>query len=69
MADVIDRAQEIDERIRESREAARLAKQPRGESYTHCLECGREIPEERRLAVPGVELCVPCQEETERRRP
>jgi len=26
-----------------------------------CEECGMEIPELRRKAVPGVELCVDCQ--------
>jgi len=34
---------------------------PRGESLTHCAECGNAIPEPRRLAVPGVRLCVACQ--------
>nr|WED67849.1 TraR/DksA C4-type zinc finger protein [Pectobacterium colocasium] len=31
-------------------------------SNTCCDACGNEIPEARRLAVPGVELCVGCQE-------
>ncbi|MEM7708098.1 MAG: DksA/TraR family C4-type zinc finger protein [Pseudomonadota bacterium] len=34
---------------------------PRGESLQHCEECGVEIPEARRVAVPGVRLCVACQ--------
>jgi len=34
---------------------------PRGESLTHCEECGKAIPEARRDAVPGVRLCVDCQ--------
>ena len=34
-----------------------------GESRTHCEECDELIPEARRLAVPGVRLCIPCQEE------
>lgn len=33
-----------------------------GPSLTHCAECGVEIPEGRRRAVPGVRLCVACQE-------
>ena len=37
-----------------------------GESSTHCEECGRVIPEARRKAIPGVRLCVPCQEELEK---
>ena len=35
---------------------------PDGESATECDECGNEIPEARRRAVPGVRLCVACQE-------
>jgi phage/conjugal plasmid C-4 type zinc finger TraR family protein len=34
---------------------------PRGESLSHCEECGAEIPEARREAVPGVRLCIACQ--------
>ncbi len=35
---------------------------PRGESARECDECGAAIPEARRQAVPGVRLCVACQE-------
>ncbi|NEL74754.1 MAG: TraR/DksA family transcriptional regulator, partial [Xanthomonas perforans] len=31
-------------------------------SLTHCEECEAPIPEARRKAVPGVHLCVHCQE-------
>ena len=41
---------------------------PRGESLTHCEECGREIPAARREAVPGVRLCVACQAERDKDR-
>lgn len=34
---------------------------PRGESLEHCAECGEDIPEKRRLAIPGVRFCVACQ--------
>lgn len=34
---------------------------PKGESHSHCQECEAEIPQARRLAVPGVKLCVKCQ--------
>ncbi len=33
-----------------------------GESARECSECGKEIPEARRKAIPGVQLCVACQE-------
>ena len=36
---------------------------PRGESLEVCAECGATIPGARRQAVPGVRLCVNCQEE------
>lgn len=36
---------------------------PQGESLAHCEECGKDIPEARRTAVPGVRLCVQCQAE------
>ena len=36
---------------------------PKGESLTHCAECGTVIPAARREAVPGVRLCVACQSE------
>ena len=39
---------------------------PRGESLQHCEECGADIPEARRHAVPGVRLCVTCQAEHDR---
>jgi phage/conjugal plasmid C-4 type zinc finger TraR family protein len=37
-----------------------------GPSLTHCEECSAAIPEARRLALPGVRLCVPCQAERDR---
>jgi phage/conjugal plasmid C-4 type zinc finger TraR family protein len=33
-----------------------------GPSLTHCAECSAEIPQARRDAVPGVRLCLKCQE-------
>ncbi|MFT6308007.1 MAG: phage/conjugal plasmid C-4 type zinc finger TraR family protein [Halioglobus sp.] len=45
-------------------EAVARARQqlPSGESRSECEECEKVIPEARRLAVPGVNLCVACQE-------
>jgi phage/conjugal plasmid C-4 type zinc finger TraR family protein len=37
------------------------ARMPAGEGATHCDECGDEIPEGRRRALPGARTCVPCQ--------
>lgn len=36
---------------------------PLGESLTHCAECEEPIAEARRLAVPGIKLCIDCQQE------
>jgi len=33
-----------------------------GPGLTRCEECDAPIPEARRKAVPGVRLCVACQE-------
>ena len=38
---------------------------PKGESLERCEDCGEEIPEARRLAVPGVRRCVACQAEVD----
>jgi len=46
------------------RAQARLA--AAGPGATHCDECGIEIPEARRAAIPGARLCVRCQEEADR---
>ena len=35
---------------------------PRGTSLRRCDECGEPIPEARRQAVPGVRLCIDCQQ-------
>jgi phage/conjugal plasmid C-4 type zinc finger TraR family protein len=38
---------------------------PQGPSATHCDECGNSIPEGRRAALPGVRLCISCQEKAD----
>jgi phage/conjugal plasmid C-4 type zinc finger TraR family protein len=44
----------------------RLAKQRSQPSLEECDACGEEIPEARRLAVPGVTMCIYCQSKSER---
>lgn len=39
-----------------------------GVSALECDDCGAEIPEARRHAVPGCRLCVDCQALVEARR-
>jgi phage/conjugal plasmid C-4 type zinc finger TraR family protein len=59
MADICDVA---DEAIEESLNRS-IAQIPRytGISATECEECGDDIPEGRRVAIPGVKLCAACQ--------
>jgi len=56
---------QIDSTVDDAVKRAR-AKLPRGRSLTHCEECDAKIPEARRKAVPGVRLCVACQEAHDR---
>ena len=44
-----------------------LRRQPEGESLSECAECGEPIPEPRRQAIPGVKLCIDCQDERDAR--
>lgn len=52
--------EQIDASIEDAIQHAR-GQLPRGESLTRCEECGADIPEARRKAVPGVRLCIGCQ--------
>ena len=48
-------------------EAARArSRLPKGESLKFCRLCGDEIPAARRAALPGVRLCLACQEERDK---
>lgn len=42
-------------------------RRPVGESLSHCAECGEEIPQARRAALPGVKLCIACQQDRDAR--
>lgn len=49
-------------------DAVRLARSrlPDGPGEIHCRECGEEIPEARRRALPGARTCVDCQSALDR---
>ena len=51
---------QIDDTVKDavSRARARLVAGP---GALQCMECGEDIPEKRRQAVPGVQTCVACQ--------
>ena len=51
---------QIDDTIKDAVLSAR-ARMPAGPGETHCVECGEEIPEARRRAMPGARACVACQ--------
>lgn len=73
--DIFDRATELEERQREQalqRQAERLpAVDPRrwktlSAKWCEAPACGERIPDARRRAMPGVRLCVDCQDRMER---
>ena len=47
---------------------AQRAKPSTEESASECEDCGADIPEARRVAVPGTEHCVECASILERKR-
>ena len=56
---------QIDDTVLDAVLSAR-ARLPTGESELYCVTCGDDIPEGRRLAVPGVKTCVTCQSDRDR---
>ncbi|MCP4186066.1 MAG: DksA/TraR family C4-type zinc finger protein [Gammaproteobacteria bacterium] len=58
---------QIDASVEDAVELAR-SQLPKGESLSHCEECGTDIPQARREAVPGVRLCINCQSELDEQR-
>lgn len=54
---------QIDASIAEELERMRARRGPVGESLTDCAECGEPIPEARRDALPGVKICIDCQQD------
>ena len=53
---------QIDATVKDGIQRVR-AQLPTGPGRKTCEECGTKIPLARRKAIPGVRLCVPCQEE------
>ena len=56
---------QIDATVKDGIQRA-LSRLAQGPSLSHCEDCGALIPEARRAAMPGVRLCVPCQEAHDR---
>jgi len=55
--------EQIEASIKDELARLRARPVPAGESLTRCAECDEPIPEARRRAVPGVKLCIDCQQE------
>ncbi|MGY1424518.1 DksA/TraR family C4-type zinc finger protein [Lysobacter sp. A289] len=52
---------QIDATVEDAVKRAR-SKLATGPGLIHCEECDCVIPEARRMAVPGVRLCITCQQ-------
>jgi phage/conjugal plasmid C-4 type zinc finger TraR family protein len=61
-------SEQIEASVEDELKRMRARPVPLGESLTHCAECEEEIPEKRRIAVPGVKLCLECQQERDGRQ-
>ena len=59
-------ADQINDSITDAVQSAR-SRLPQGEGTRDCVECGEEIPERRRKALPGVTSCIACQSERDER--
>ena len=59
---------QIDDTVKDAVLAART-RLAAGGGETHCVECGEEIPDARRRALPGARTCVACQAERDARSP
>lgn len=74
MTDDVDRASEregeiLTEALYQQARRAGLAGKTVADSAKHCHDCDAPIPQARRVAVPGCQLCVACQGAHERMRP
>ncbi|WP_413485392.1 TraR/DksA C4-type zinc finger protein [Shewanella baltica] len=63
--DAVTREQLRAEQRFEQHRKAQAAK-PIPQSATECAECGNDIPESRRQAIKGVQLCTECQSLSEK---
>ena len=59
---------QIEDTVKDAVLAAR-ARLALGEGESHCVECGEEIPDARRRAMPGAVTCVACQSARDKRAP
>ena len=56
---------QIDATVKDAIQRAR-SRLPKGPARLRCEDCDEAIPEARRKAMPGVRLCITCQEASDR---
>lgn len=66
-AEIIDQASELEELLRNNAIQAHRINH-NAVSATHCCDCGDDIPELRRLKVPGCQRCADCQGDFEKKQ-
>jgi len=59
--------EQIDSSVEDAVARAR-SQLPKGDSLSHCAQCGDPIAHARRLAIKGVRLCLACQVEDDRQQ-
>lgn len=59
-AEIIDQASELEELLRNNAIQAHRINH-NAVSATHCIDCGDDIPELRRVKVPGCQRYASCQ--------
>ncbi len=64
MADFADDASAVEELQRNAALSAHRINRD-AVSATHCSDCGDDIPELRRVKVPGCQRCASCQQDEE----
>ncbi len=68
MVDLVDMANEVAQlRLNHALERQRRVSSVSAVSAVFCEDCDEQIPEARRMAVPGVQTCIECQGLKERR--
>lgn len=67
--DQFDRAQELDALyLSQAMQMHKKRTETVGETLTHCLQCGIEIPAARRAILPGCTHCTRCAAKLEQQR-
>ena len=58
--DIVDNASELEE-LHRNAALSRTRMHINSASATHCRECEEALPEARRIAIPGCQLCASCK--------